>query len=137
MIEKSYFYNVFVRRVERWVKIEPGEGWALFWSFSYFFALLCSYYIIRPLRDEMGVEVVERPIDRTEIYLAEEAFFCGTGVQIAAITSVDYRPIGTGQLGPITRELRRIYFDIVRGNVPKYREFCAPVYQRAESLKKS
>jgi AAA family ATP:ADP antiporter len=55
MIEKSYFYNVFVRRVERWVKIEPGEGWALFWSFSYFFALLCSYYIIRPLRDEMGV----------------------------------------------------------------------------------
>jgi branched-chain amino acid aminotransferase len=87
------------------------------------------------LRDEMGVEVVERPIDRTEIYLAEEAFFCGTGVQIAAITSVDYRPIGTGQLGPITRELRRIYFDIVRGRMAKYREFCAPVYQRTESLK--
>ncbi len=44
-----------MRRLERWVRIEPGEGWALFWSFSYFFALLCSYYIIRPLRDEMGV----------------------------------------------------------------------------------
>ncbi len=55
MFERSYFYNAFVRRLERWVKIEPGEGWALFWSFSYFFALLCSYYIIRPLRDEMGV----------------------------------------------------------------------------------
>lgn len=55
MFEKSYFYKVFVRRLERWVRIEPGEGWALFWSFSYFFALLCSYYIIRPLRDEMGV----------------------------------------------------------------------------------
>ncbi|MGW8227635.1 MAG: MFS transporter, partial [Gammaproteobacteria bacterium] len=55
MFEESYLYNVFVRRLERWVRIEPGEGWTLFWSFSYFFALLCSYYIIRPLRDEMGV----------------------------------------------------------------------------------
>ena len=55
MFETSYIYKVFVRRIERMVKIEPGEGWALFWSFSYFFALLCSYYIIRPLRDEMGV----------------------------------------------------------------------------------
>lgn len=55
MFEASFFYRNFVRRIERWVKIEAGEGWALFWSFSYFFALLCSYYIIRPLRDEMGV----------------------------------------------------------------------------------
>ena len=80
------------------------------------------------LRDELGVEVVERPIDRTEIYLAEELFFCGTGVQIAAITKVDHRSIGTGQLGPITAKLRNVYFDIVRGNNPKYRELCYPVY---------
>jgi branched-chain amino acid aminotransferase len=85
--------------------------------------------VIMLLRDELGVEVVERPIDRTEIYLAEESFFCGTGVQIAAITRVDHRPIGTGQLGPITRELRRVYFDVVRGRAPKYREMCLPVYQ--------
>jgi branched-chain amino acid aminotransferase len=80
------------------------------------------------LKDEMGVEVVERPIDRTELYLAEEAFFCGTGVQIAAITSVDHRPIGTGRLGPITAQLRQLYFDIVRGRNPKYKELCVPVY---------
>lgn len=80
------------------------------------------------LRDELGLEVVERSIDRTEIYLAEEIFFCGTGVQIAAITKVDHRPIGTGQLGPITAKLRDIYFDVVRGRAPKYREFCFPVY---------
>ncbi len=80
------------------------------------------------LRDELGLEVVERPIDRTEIYLAEEIFFCGTGVQIAAITRVDHRPIGTGQLGPITARLRAIYFDVVRGRSPKYRNFCFPVY---------
>jgi AAA family ATP:ADP antiporter len=47
--------QIVVRRLERLVNIEPQEGWALFWSFSYFFALLCSYYIVRPLRDEMGV----------------------------------------------------------------------------------
>jgi branched-chain amino acid aminotransferase len=80
------------------------------------------------MREEMGIEVVERPIDRTEVYLAEEAFFCGTGVQVAAITAVDHRPVGTGELGPITRELRRIYFDVVRGKNPKYRELCVPVY---------
>jgi branched-chain amino acid aminotransferase len=82
------------------------------------------------LRDELGLEVVERPIDRTEIYLAEEIFFCGTGVQIAAITKVDHRPIGTGQMGTVTAKLRKVYFDIVRGRTPKYREFCYPVYQK-------
>ena len=80
------------------------------------------------LCDELGLEVVERPIDRTEIYLAEEIFFCGTGVQIAAVTKVDHRPIGTGQLGPITAKLRGLYFDVVRGRAPKYRELCLPVY---------
>jgi branched-chain amino acid aminotransferase len=80
------------------------------------------------LRDDMGLEVVERPIDRTEIYLSEEAFFCGTGVQVAAITQVDHRPVGTGELGPITRDLRQLYFNVVRGRAPKYRELCTPVY---------
>ncbi len=84
--------------------------------------------VINLLRDEIGIEVVERPLDRTELYLAEEAFFCGTGVQIAAITSVDHRLIGTGRLGPITDRLRQLYFDIVRGKNPKYRDLCVPVY---------
>ncbi len=92
--------------------------------------------VIMLLRDDLGVEVVERPIDRTEIYLAEEAFFCGTGVQVAAITKVDHRPIGSGRLGTITKELRKIYFDVVCGRVPKYLEMCAPVYQRTEPLGK-
>lgn len=92
--------------------------------------------VIMLLRDELGLEVVERPLDRTEIFLAEEAFFCGTGVQIAAITSVDHRPIGTGRLGSITKELRRVYFDVVRGRAAKYRDLCAPVYQGTKPLKK-
>lgn len=89
--------------------------------------------VIMLLKDELGVEVVERPIDRTEVYLAEEAFFCGTGVQVAAITQVDHRPIGTGSLGPIARELRRVYFDVVRGRSPKYRDLCLPVYPDKKS----
>jgi branched-chain amino acid aminotransferase len=93
--------------------------------------------IIALLRNELGLEVIERPIDRTEIYLAEEIFFCGTGVQIAAITRVDHRPIGAGSMGPITFRLRQLYFDIVYGRVEKYMDFCSPVYQRSEAVKGS
>jgi branched-chain amino acid aminotransferase len=91
--------------------------------------------IMKLLRDELGVEVQERPIDRTEVYLAEEAFFCGTGVQVAAITRVDHRPIGDGNMGPLTTRLRKLYFDVVRGRERKYRDWCAPVYQPKEAAR--
>ncbi|NWG12304.1 MAG: branched-chain amino acid transaminase [Acidobacteria bacterium] len=89
--------------------------------------------IIQLLRDDLGLEVLERPIDRTEIYLADEAFFCGTGVQVAAITRVDHRAVGTGRMGPIVGSLRKLYFDVVRGRVAKYSDWCAPVYQPKEA----
>jgi len=84
--------------------------------------------IIQLARDELGLKVEERPIDRTELYVADEAFFCGTGVQVAAIAQIDRRPVGTGKLGPIVKALRDLYFDVVRGKVAKYREWCTPVY---------
>src|SRR3990172_4220419 len=68
--------------------------------------------LIKLLRDEMGMEVVERSIDRTELYLAEELWFSGTGVQIAAITRIDHRPIGEGKMGPLVGELRDLFFDV-------------------------
>lgn len=80
------------------------------------------------LKDELGVEVAERAIDRSELFLAEEAFFCGTGVQMAAITRIDHRKIGSGKMGPVTTSLRKLYFDVVRGKVEKYRGLCTPVY---------
>jgi branched-chain amino acid aminotransferase len=80
------------------------------------------------LRDELGMEVVERSIDRTEVYLADEAFMVATGAQLVAITSVDHRKIGTGSMGPVTQKLREIYFNVVRGKVAKYRQWCYPVY---------
>ena len=79
-------------------------------------------------REEMSLWTTERRIDRSELYTADEAFFCGTGVQIAAIVEIDHRPIGTGKIGPVVSQLRDLYFDIVRGKVPKYRAWCTLVY---------
>ncbi|GAB4525130.1 MAG: branched-chain amino acid transaminase [Anaerolineae bacterium] len=84
--------------------------------------------LMQLLQDELGVPVVERNIDRTEVYLADEMFMCGTGVQIAAITKVEHRTIGTGKLGAITEQLRNLYFDVVSGKVAKYQSWLSPVY---------
>jgi len=84
--------------------------------------------IIELARAELGLQVIERSISRTEFYVAEEAFFTGTGVQVAAIVKVDHRPLGTGLMGPLVKALRDLYFDVVRGKVRKYRHWCAPVH---------
>jgi len=83
---------------------------------------------------ELGIETVERPIDRTELYIAEEAFFCGTGVQIAAITDIDHRPVGTGKIGPIVKQLRDLYFSVARGERKDYLEWTSPVYVAVHAM---
>jgi len=80
------------------------------------------------LRNELGMEIVERHIDRTELYLAEEVFLVGTGIQIAAVTRIDHREIGTGRMGSLTKSLRELFFNVVRGRDPKYRYWCIPIY---------
>jgi len=84
--------------------------------------------IVELAREELGLQVIERPISRTEFYVADEAFFTGTGVQVAALVKVDHRPVGTGKMGPIVKDIRDLYFDVVRGKVAKYRRWCTPVY---------
>ena len=84
--------------------------------------------VLTLLQDELRVPVVERPIDRTELYLADEVFFVGTGVQIASIIKIDSRPVGSGRMGNVTKDLRDLYFNVVRGRVKKYRQWCSPVY---------
>jgi branched-chain amino acid aminotransferase len=83
--------------------------------------------IMQLLREDLGVEVVERSVDRTELFLADEVFLCGTGVQISAVTRIDHRSIGAGVMGPVVRRLRELYFSVVRGQVAKYRAWCIPV----------
>ena len=80
---------------------------------------------------ELGIETEEREIDRTELYVCDELFFCGTGVQVAAIATVDRRPVGSGKIGPITTQIRDLYFDVVKGRVEKYRAWNTPVYTEA------
>jgi branched-chain amino acid aminotransferase len=84
--------------------------------------------IITLAREEMGLETVERSIDRSEVYICDEAFFCGTGVQVAAITQIDHRPVGTGTIGPVVGRIRDLYFDVVKAKNPKYKHWCAPVF---------
>jgi branched-chain amino acid aminotransferase len=90
--------------------------------------------IMHLLKNELGLEVIERPIDRTEVYVADEVFFCGTGVQVASICRVDHRSIGEGRMGPITTKLRDLYFDVVRGKIQRYRQWCTPVYSEQAIL---
>ncbi len=79
---------------------------------------------------ELGIPVVERSIDRSEMYIADEAFFTGTGAQISPIIEVDRRRLGSGAVGPITRVVKDRYFDIVRGRVPAYAHWVTPIYER-------
>lgn len=80
------------------------------------------------LARELGIETVERSIDRTELYIADEVLFCGTGAQIAALTEIDHRKIGAGRTGPLGKKLQEYYFDIVRGNAPAHQDWLTPVY---------
>ena len=84
--------------------------------------------IMELAREEMHLPTVERPIDRSELYICEEAFLTGTGVQVAAITSIEHRPVGTGMIGPVVSRLRDLYFDVVKGKNRKYAHWCTPVY---------
>ena len=84
--------------------------------------------LISLCRDELGFPVVERQVGRTEVYVAEEVFLCGTGAQVSPVVEVDRRPIGTGKIGPLTARIQQLYFDVVRGRHPKYRHWCTPVY---------
>ena len=78
-------------------------------------------------REELGLEVVERPIRRSELYLADEVFLTGTAAHITPVGSLDKRPIGDGGVGPITHKLSEVYVDLIRGGNPKYSDWCSEV----------
>lgn len=79
------------------------------------------------LAKELKIAVEERPVDRTEVYIADEAFFAGTGVQVAWIAEVDGRMIGNGKIGPITAKLQKLFFDIVRGKEKRYSSWLTKI----------
>ena len=79
------------------------------------------------LLENEGIPTEVRSIDRSELYVADEMFLCGTGVQISPVVEVDHRPVGSGQVGPIARLVRDRYFDAVRGRIPEYSHWLTPI----------
>jgi branched-chain amino acid aminotransferase len=77
----------------------------------------------------LGIAVKERQIDRSELYIADEVFLCGTGAQVSPVASVDHRAVGDGRVGPISRQISKTYFDAVRGRLPAFRHWVTPVYK--------
>jgi branched-chain amino acid aminotransferase len=90
--------------------------------------------VLEMAQRELNLPVCARTIDRSELYTADELFFCGTGAQIAPIAQVDGRQIGESSPGPISALVRDTYIDICRGNRPVYAKWLTPVYDSATSV---
>lgn len=78
-------------------------------------------------REELGVKVEERSVDRTEMYLADEVFLCGTAAEITPIVGVDKYPVANGEIGPLTRDLERVFSNVLRGKEDRYAQWRTPV----------
>ena len=87
--------------------------------------------VIKLAQNELGLDTIERQLDRSELYAADECFFTGTAANITPIAEVDRREIGNNEIGEITKKLQKIYSDVIRGNNPKYLDWCTPVYKKA------
>ncbi len=84
--------------------------------------------LVELFQEAHGIRVQEREVDRTELYLADEAFFCGTGAEITPIASIDRHMLSDGKPGPLTRAIRETYLSLTRGFDPAHSEWRTPVY---------
>jgi branched-chain amino acid aminotransferase len=79
------------------------------------------------LAADLGIPTEVRSIDRSELYVCDEVFLCGTGVQVSSVIEVDHRAVGTGAIGPVARKISETYFAAVRGNLPQYKSWLTPI----------
>jgi len=86
--------------------------------------------VIQMAKEELGIDTIERSIERSELYNADECFMTGTAAHLTPVAEIDRRKIGSGEIGPITAKLQKLYFDVIRGNNPKYLKWCTPVYKK-------
>ncbi len=84
-------------------------------------------------REELGLETVERDIDRTELYTSDECFMTGTAAHVTPVVELDRRLIGDGRMGPVTAQLVKLYFDIITGRHPKYAHWCTPCFSKVKA----
>jgi branched-chain amino acid aminotransferase len=79
------------------------------------------------LAADLGLPVEVRSVDRSELYVCDEVFLCGTGVQVSPVIEVDHRAVGSGEVGPIARRISERYFAAARGVLPEYRHWLTPI----------
>ncbi|HEV8573244.1 MAG TPA: branched-chain amino acid transaminase [Dehalococcoidia bacterium] len=85
------------------------------------------------VREELGLPVVERDIDRSEVYTSDECFMTGTAAHVTPVVELDRRPIGDGKMGPVTARLVKLYFEIITGRHPKYARWCTPCFSKVKA----
>lgn len=76
---------------------------------------------------DLGYEIIEVPLSRDQLYIADEVFVCGTAAEVIGLREIDFRTIGSGESGPITRHLQQVFHKVVRGQEPRYVEWLDPV----------
>ena len=85
--------------------------------------------MIELAKRELGIDTIERQVDRTELYIADEVFMTGTAAEITPVGEVDRREVGAGGIGPVTAQLQELFFRAVKAELPAYTGWCTPVYQ--------
>ncbi|GIW06141.1 MAG: branched chain amino acid aminotransferase [Dehalococcoidia bacterium] len=88
---------------------------------------ITRHSVMKLAADELGIRTIERTVDRSELYVADEIFLTGTAAHVTPVVEVDRRPVGNGEIGAITRQISKLYFDVVRGVNKKYIDWCTPV----------
>ena len=81
-------------------------------------------HTIHTIAGDLGYDVLEQPISRDQLYIADEVFVCGTAAECIGLSEIDFRTVGDGKTGPVTRAIQNVYHDLIRGKVAKYQEWC-------------
>jgi branched-chain amino acid aminotransferase len=89
-------------------------------------------HTIHTIAKDLGYDVLEQPISRDQLYIAEEVFVCGTAAECIGLSEIDFRTIGDGKTGPVTRAIQNVYHDLIRGKVAKYEEWCDYVQEEVK-----
>jgi branched-chain amino acid aminotransferase len=79
---------------------------------------------IHTIAKDLGFRILEQPISRDQLYIADEVFVCGTAAEVIGLSEIDFRTIGNGKTGAVTRKLQNVYHDAIRGKLHKYEEWC-------------
>ncbi len=99
-------------------------------SFEHILMGITRATVIELAQNELGIETIERRIDRSELYSAAECFLTGTAAHITPVAEIDHRKVANGEIGEITRQLQQIYAEVIKGSHPKYLHWCTAVYKK-------